>query len=501
MDALLSVFSISVLVPWLLAMVLGIFVGGIPGLTATMAVALIVPLTYHMAPIAGLAMIIGVSFTSIFAGDIPATFLRVPGTPASGAAVLDGYEMNKQGQGSLAVSLDLVCSTIGGVIGILILIFISPVLAGFALKFTHFEYFWLGVMGLSMSAVISKGSKTKGVISMVLGVLVSTIGIDIATGYPRFAFKNAELMGGISFIPVMIGLFGISEVFRSLQNLEDLSASAIGSRISTSFKAVWKLVIKHFRLILQSSILGNLIGALPGAGADIAAWVAYGAAKRTSKNADEFGKGCVEGVIAPTSANNAALGGTWIPALVFGIPGDTITSIVLGAMLMYGLKPGPLIFEGERFLINQIFSVGIISQFFLLFIGYLGIKAYTQIFKFPRNVVYAGIILFSIVGSYAIRNSVFDVGVVLVFGLLGFGMEKVDIPLPPMILGLILGPMIEENLRVGLIKTDGSFLPFLSRPISFVMFMIVVIMFFWDPIKKIIVQRQRTGKKGGTDNE
>lgn len=476
-------------------MVLGIFVGGIPGLTATMAVALIVPLTYHMPPIAGLAMIIGVSFTSIFAGDIPATFLRVPGTPASGAAVLDGYQLSRKGQGSLAITLDLACSAIGGIVGMLILILISPLLAVFALKFSHFEYFWLGVLGLSMSAIISKGSKIKGLIATVLGLLISTIGIDIATGYPRFAFGNSELMSGIGFIPVMIGLFGISEVFRSILTTDDMTTATIGEKITVSFASIRKHLVKHFRLIMQSSLIGNVIGALPGAGADIAAWVAYGLAKRTSKNPEEFGEGSIEGVIAPTSANNAALGGSWIPALVFGIPGDTITSIVLGAMLMYGLKPGPLIFEGERFLVNQIFTVGLISQVFLLIIGYLGIKAYTQIFKFPKNIVYVGIILFSVVGAFSMRSSIFDVGIILFFGILGFLMEKVEIPLPPMILGLILGPMIEENLRVGLIKTDGNFFPFIGRPISIILFSIIVVMYFWEPVSTLVKKMLRKNEK------
>ncbi len=494
MEAFFSIFQIGVLVPWLLAMILGIFVGGIPGLTATMAVALIVPLTYHMQPVAGLAMIIGVSFTSIFAGDIPATFLRVPGTPASGAAVLDGYQMNLKGQGSLAVTLDLVCSAIGGLIGVLILILIAPALSQFALKFTHFEYFWLGVLGLSMSAIISKGSRIKGSIAMIVGVLISTIGIDITTGYPRFARGNIQLMGGIEFIPIMIGLFGISEVFRSIYTMQNMQVSAFNKEIKVSFKSVGKILGRNKRLILQSSVIGNIIGALPGAGADIAAWVAYGVAKRTSKKPDEFGTGCEEGVIAPTSANNAAIGGSWIPALVFGIPGDTITAIVLGAMMMYGLKPGPLVFEGERFLVNQIFSIGLVSQIFLLIFGYIGIKSFTLIFKFPRNVVLAGILLFSVVGAYAIRNNVFDVGVVLAFGALGFLMERVSIPLAPLILGRILGPMIEENLRIGLIKTDGSFGAFVTRPISIALFLILIVMFVWDPIKKIVVVVRKRSK-------
>lgn len=486
MEAILSVFAFDVLIPWLLAMLLGIFVGGIPGLTATMAVALVVPLTFHMQAISGLAMILGVSFTAIFAGDIPATFLRIPGTPASGAAILDGYEMNKRGDGPTAIALDLSCSSIGGIIGILILILVSPMLAQFALQFSHFEYFWLGTLGLSMAAIITKGSRSAGLIATAFGVVLSTVGTDITTGYPRFAFGNSDLMGGIGFIPVMIGLFGVSEVFRIVTSPGGLSAPSIKEGIGASFRSVGRILFRNKRLIGQSAVLGTVSGALPGAGADIAAWISYGVAKRTSKNPDKFGTGHEEGVIAPTSANNASLGGTWVPALVFGIPGDTITAIVLGAMMMYGLTPGPLVFENERFLINQIFTIGIVSQFFLLLIGALAIRAYTRVFRFPKNIVLAGILIFSVIGSYALRNSLFDVGLVLIFGVIGYAMEKADMPLPPVILGLILGPMIEENLRVGLIKTDGSFLPFLTRPVSLGLVVILAVLFLGDPLRKLI---------------
>ena len=492
MEAIFSVFAFDVLIPWLLAMVLGIFVGGIPGLTATMAVALVVPLTFHMGAISGLAMILGVSFTAIFAGDIPATFLRIPGTPASGAAILDGYEMNKRGDGPTAIALDLSCSSIGGIIGILILILVSPMLAQFALQFSHFEYFWLGTLGLSMAAIITKGSRSAGLIATVLGVSLSTVGTDITTGYPRFAFGNPDLMGGIGFIPVMIGLFGLSEVFRIVTSPGGLSAPSIKEGVGVSFRSVGRILLRNKRLIGQSSVLGTVSGALPGAGADIAAWISYGIAKRTSKNPEKFGTGYEEGVIAPTSANNASLGGTWVPALVFGIPGDTITAIVLGAMMMYGLTPGPLVFENERFLINQIFTIGLVSQFFLLFIGALAIRAYTRVFRFPKNIVLAGILIFSIVGSYALRSSLFDVGLVLLFGVIGYAMEKADMPLPPVILGLILGPMIEENLRVGLIKTDGSFLPFLTRPVSLALVLILAALFLGDPLRKLLVSWRKS---------
>lgn len=492
-QAFIEVFSPNVLIPWVLAMALGIFIGAMPGLTATMGVALIVPLTYHMQPIAGLAMILGLSFTSIFAGDIPATFLRVPGTPASGAAVLDGFEMSKQGKGSLAIMIDLFCSALGGLIGVVLLITISPTLARFALQFTHFEYFWLGLLGLSMSAVISKGSNTKGLISVVGGLLISTIGIDISTGYPRFTFGNINLISGINFIPVMIGLFGLSEVIRdiAMHTQDQLSGAAVVERGHTRVKDVLKVMGRNKRVIVQSSIIGTLIGALPGAGADIAAWVSYGFAKKTSKHPELMGTGTEEGVVAPTTANNAALAGTWIPALVFGIPGDTITAIVLGAMLMYGLKPGPLVFTNNKELINQIFAVALTSQAFLVILGYIGIKAFSFLFKFPRNVVLAGITIFSLIGAYAIRSNVFDVFLVILFGILGYFMEKAEIPLSPFILGLVLGPMIEDNLRIGLIKTDNRFLPFLTRPISTVFAAILLITFLYEPVKTLLTKRRK----------
>ncbi|RJQ54545.1 MAG: hypothetical protein C4530_17030 [Desulfobacteraceae bacterium] len=497
MEGLFSIFHWNILIPWILAMILGIFVGGLPGLTATMAVALIVPLTYHMSPIAGLSMILGVSFCAIFAGDIPATFLRIPGTPASGAAVLDGYEMARKGKGSLALSLDLVCSFLGGLIGVSILIFIAPLLAKFALKFTNFEYFWLAVFGLSMSAVISRGTRIRGVISMTLGLIFAAVGIDITTGYPRFTFGSIDLMDGIGFIPAMIGLFGLSEVFKYVLLPEELKNPTIAEKIKTSFKSVGMLVYKFKWLVVRSSIVGNVIGALPGAGADIAAWVSYGMAKKMSRRSDQYGTGIEEGVIAPTSANNAAIGGTWIPALVFGIPGDTITAIVLGAMMMYGLKPGPLIFEQNKFLVDQIFSVAVVSQFFLLIIGWLGIKMYTYLLRFPRNVILVAIIIFSVVGSYALRSSIFDVRVMLFFGILGYLMELCKIPLPSLILGLILGPMIEDNLRVGLVKSDGSFLPFFTRPISLSLFILLLLTFLGEPIVGLlrsITEKEQTSK-------
>lgn len=479
---ILDLLSLKILVPWILAMVFGIFIGATPGLTATMAVSLIIPITYYMDPRAAFAMIIGVSFTAIFAGDIPATFLRIPGTPASGAAILDGFEMNKKGKAALALSIDLLCSALGGLFGILVLIFVTPFLAKLALKFTNFEYFWLGIFGLSMTTIISRGKIINGFLSAMLGLAISTIGIDITTGYPRFTFGNINLMGGISFIPVMIGLFGLSEVLKNIIAKEEFDIPTVKGfgklPLLEALKTVWEYKIRFF----ISSIIGVFIGALPGAGADIAAWVAYGAAKNTSKNSMEFGQGHIEGVLAPTSANNAALGGTWIPAFVFGIPGDTLTAIVLGAMLMYGLRPGPHIFSQSKDLMTSIFAIGIISQFLLIPFGFLGIIAAGHLLKLPRNIVWIGVIFFCIIGSFSINNNYFDIYIMLLAGIVGFLLEKLDIPLPPLILGIILGPMVEDNLRVGLIKTKGSFMPFLTRPISLSIIIIMFLILFGGSI-------------------
>lgn len=480
-----QIFTYEVLGPWILAMFLGVIVGATPGLTATMAVALIIPISYYMPPLAGLAMILGVGFTSIFTGDIPATLLRIPGTPASGVAVLDSHELAKQGKASTALLLNLLCSVIGGIIGVLLLIFMSPPLAAIALKFTHFQYFWMGVFGISISAALSMKAPLKGVISAALGIMVSMVGIDSTTGYTRYSFGNADLAGGISFVPAMIGLFGLSEVLKNLDSADRLRGQAI---VVQSYSGVLNEVlglIRRFKwLIMRSSIMGTIVGALPGAGADIAAWFSYGIEKKLSKNPSKFGTGAIEGVVAPTSANNAAVAGAWIPALVFGIPGDSVTALVLGAMIMYGLRPGPMIFKENPDLINGIFAVAFISQFLLLGIGFVGIRVFSWLLKLPRNLVLSGVVLFSVVGSYAIQNNPFDILLMIVFGLIGFVLEKAGIPLSPMILGIILGPMLENNLRIGLLKSDGSFWPFVNNPVCIFLILCTAFLFVGEYLMK-----------------
>ena len=479
----------AILLPWLAGMVFGVFVGATPGLTATMAVALIVPISFHLEPNAGLAMIIGVSFTAIFAGDIPATYLRIPGTPASAAATLDGHEMARKGKGDVALMLDLFCSAIGGVIGVLLLILLAEPLARFALKFSEFEYFWLGVLGLSLSALVSRGSTAKGLMSAALGVLLSTVGMDISSGVPRYTFGRAEMLAGLDFIPVMIGLFGLAEVFRNIRSGASMSAPSVSQPIGISPMQAIREILRHPRMVIQSAFTGTVVGALPGAGADIAAWAAYGVAHKTSKDSADFGTGAVEGVIAPTSANNAAVAGAWMPALVFGVPGDAVTAIVLSAMLMYDITPGPALFESAASPVWGIFVIALITQLLLLPAGLAGIMAFSWMLRMPRRYVLVAVTLFSVVGAYALKNSWFDVSVMCLFGVVGFFLETQRVPLAPLILGMILGDLVEKKLRAGLISSGGDLLPLFTRPICLVLIAMLAIALFSGPVWGLLRRR------------
>jgi TctA family transporter len=449
--------------------VYGLFVGLVPGLTATMATALFVPFTFFMDPLPALAGVIVLSAMAIFAGDIPATLVRVPGTPSSSAYVEDAYQLCNKGMAVKALAICACCSATGGIIGALSLMLIAPTLAQFATRFTSFEYFWLAILGLSTTVTVSKGSTVKSCIALLLGLFFSTIGIDITLGIPRFTFGSSELLGGVNFIPAMVGLFGVSEVIRTTEESVSFTAQKLSFGFFEMLKSAWAAMKNRLGILLRSAVLGMVIGALPGAGGDIAAWISYGVGKLSSKHPEEYGKGSEEAVLTATSANNAALGGAWIPALVFGIPGDSITAILLGILMMKGLRPGPLIFERQGDLVYAIYLVFLIANVLLIPLGYLAARSGMQMLKVPKGILMPAILLFCCVGSYAINNSLFDVGVMLVMGLLGYFFEKSDVPVAPIVLGLILGPMVERNFMMSVIKTGGALNQFVTRPISTVL--------------------------------
>ena len=487
------VFTPYVLLVILLSALFGLFVGSIPGLTATMATALLVPVTFFMEPVPAFAAIVTAVAMAIFAGDIPGALLRIPGTPASAAYVDEAYNMTRKGQAERALGTSLVCASLGGLFGTLVLVTSAPALADFALNFSSFEYFWLACLGLTCAAIISTEAPIRGLISLLLGLFISTIGLGIVGGYPRFTFGSVELMGGVSFIPAMIGMFAVSEVLRYTTTIIHLPPVS-QEPIRNLFKGLGPILYRYKVNLLRGSLIGTAIGALPGAGADIAAWIAYAVSKKSSKTPEKFGTGHVEGLVDAGSANNAGLGGAWVPAIVFGIPGDSITAIVIGVLYMKGMNPGPTVFLNQPELIYAVFVTFFVANIALIPLGFLAIRSARQVLRIPREALMPIILMFCIVGSFAINNTVFGVTVMLILGVIAYIMEENHIPVAPAILGIVLGPMLEDNFLTSMIKSDGSIVGFFERPIAGVLG-VVTILVWLIPVFVRIRRRKVVGAK------
>jgi putative tricarboxylic transport membrane protein len=467
----------------------GLFVGAVPGLTATMATALLVPVTFFMPPVPAIASIVTATAMAIFAGDIPSCFLRMPGTPASAAYTDEAYAMTKKGLGEMALGAGLVFSVIGGLFGTAVLILAAPALAEVALKFSSFEYFWLVLMGLGCAVFIAIGDPLKGVVALLGGLLVASVGLDNPAGFPRFTFGNAELAGGLTLIPIMIGMFAVSEILRSASTIEEPWEMA-QAKIGNVFAGMGALIRKYPMAIVRGSVLGTAIGALPGAGADIAAWMSYATSKKFSKEPEKFGTGHVEGIVESGAANNSALAGAWIPALVFGIPGDSITAIVIGVLYIKGLNPGPTAFIENAPSIYAIFLVFILANLLMLPLGVAAIKSAKQMLRVPRNVLMPIILLFCIVGSFAINNSALGVSLMLVFGAIAWLMEENGFPVAPAILGMVLGAMLEEHFISSMIKADGDPTAFVERPIAGGLAAAVAMVLLWPLLSRLVRKNQ-----------
>lgn len=470
------------------ASVFGLFVGAVPGLTATMATALLVPVTFFMAPIPAIAAMVTATAMAIFSGDIPGCLLRMPGTPASAAYTDEAYAMTRKGLAEIALGAGLVFSAVGGLFGTAVLMIAAPTLAEFALKFSSFEYFWLVLMGLTCAVFISSDKPLKGLVTLFLGLLIACVGLGNPAAFARFTFGNAELLGGIGMVPLMIGAFAVSEIIRYVVDTAP-QALIVDAKIGNVFKGMWALAVKYPTQILRGSVLGTIVGALPGAGADIAAWMSYAMSKKFSKEPEKFGTGHVEGIVESGSANNSALAGAWIPALVFGIPGDSITAIVIGVLYMKNMNPGPTLFTTNPQNIYAVYLLFIIANLIMLPLGYLCIKVAKGILKVPRDVLMPVILLFCVVGAFAINNTGFDVGVMLVAGVVAYLLEANGFPITPLILGVVLGGMLEENLVSSLIKSDGSVLAFFGRPIAATLGVVTLAIWFWPLVKRQFVRR------------
>ncbi|HEY3177347.1 MAG TPA: tripartite tricarboxylate transporter permease [Casimicrobiaceae bacterium] len=459
------VFDPKTILVMLASSAFGLFVGAVPGLTATMATALLVPVTFFMPPIMAIAAIVTATAMAIFSGDIPGCLLRMPGTPASAAYCDEAYAMTRKGHAETALGAGLVFSAIGGLFGTAALIVSAPALAEFALKFSSFEYFWLVLLGLSCAIVITAEQPLKGLVSLFLGLLIACVGLGNPAGFPRFTFGNTELLGGIGLIPLMIGMFAISEILRFAVDLNP-PLKIVDQPIRNVFAGMWTLTKKYPMQILRGSVLGTLVGALPGAGADIAAWMSYAVSKKMSKEPQKFGTGHVEGIIESGSANNSALAGAWIPALVFGIPGDSITAIVIGVLYMKNMNPGPTLFTQNPQNIYAVYLLFIVANLIMIPLGWACIKVSKRILQVPRNILMPVILLFCVVGSFAINNTAFDIGVMLAAGIAGYVLEENGFPVAPAILGVVLGGMLEENFITSMIKSDGDLMGFFARPLA-----------------------------------
>jgi putative tricarboxylic transport membrane protein len=456
----------------LMGMGFGTIIGSLPGLTATMGIVLLLPFTYTVSPEAGLSLLIGIFAGGIYGGSISAILLRTPGTPAAGATVLDGYPLAQQGNAGKALTVSTISSALGGLIGALTLSFLAPQIAKIALLFGPPEYVLLALYGLTMISYVSGKSMLKGYYSGLFGLLVATVGLDPINGFPRFTFGNLNLLNGISLLPVLIGLFAISQALDSTENYDEISAVQATIRtIGIGFKEF----VTILPVIIKSAFIGTFVGSIPGTGTDIAAFLSYGEAKRSSKHPEKFGTGIIEGVAAPEAGNNGCVNGALIPMFTLGIPGEAATAVVLGGLMVLGLQPGPLLFKDNPQIIYTVFASTITSNLILLVLGLLGVRFFAKILSLPKKIVTTLVFVLAIIGSYSMRNNIFDIWTTLLFGVLGYFMTKTEFPVPPVLLGMILGPMVESNLGRTLLISEGSYSIFLKRPIS--LFFIAVLIF------------------------
>lgn len=463
LQAIALVTMPSTLLVIVLSSAFGLFVGAMPGLTATMATAILVPITFYMDPVPAIAAIIACTAMAITAGDLPGTLLRIPGTPASAAYVEDAFGMTRRGQASLAIGIGISASTIGGLIGFVTIVVAAPQLARVALNFSSFEYFWLALLGLSSAALVSSGGIAKGALSLLLGLFISQVGLDPLMAQPRFTFGISELAGGISFIPAMIGMFALAEILR---NGSAGVTVATQTRVGNPFRGVGAVLRRYRKNLLRGAGIGAVIGALPGVGGDVAAWITYALAKRTSKTPGEFGKGHPEGLVEASASNNAALSSAWIPAMVFGIPGDAVTSIAVGVLIMKGMEPGPQLLTVNPQNFYAVMMVFVIANLLMLPFGLIAARLARHLFEVPRSYLNVAILLCCVVGSYAINNSMFGVWVMIALGILAYLLEANRFAVAPIILGIVLGPILEMNFTTSMMIARGDPLAFFERPIA-----------------------------------
>lgn len=468
LSVLAQLASPDVLLMLVVGVLGGIFLGALPGLSATMGIALLIPVTFGMQPVAAMVLLSAIYASAVYGGSITAILIHTPGTPASAATAIDGYQMTLRGEGLKALGTSTLCSVIGGLVSVVALLMLAPPLAQISLRFSAPEYFLIAIFGLTIIGSLSSGAMVKGLSAGLLGLLISLVGVDVMTAYPRFTFGIAELESGISLIPAMIGLFSISQVMiqaEKLHGANDLTSQAptLSGHLFPS-REEWR---KLRRTISRSSIIGVVVGALPGAGGDVASWVAYNEAKRNANNPDNFGNGEIEGLAAAETANNAVTGGAMIPLLTLGIPGSAATAVMLGGLYIHGLQPGHELFTVNAHIVYAIIVGLLLANILMGIVGLALAKQVVKVATVPFAILAPIIVILSVVGSYTINNNMFDVYVMAAFGLLGYLMRKTDFPTAAIVLAMILGAMAEIGFRQSLVMSKGNMLGYyFDRPFS-----------------------------------
>ncbi len=450
----------------------GILVGALPGLNATNGVALLLPFTITMEPIAAIAVLTTIYCAATFAGAITAILINTPGTSASATTCLDGYPLAQRGEAGRALGMAAVSSTIGGIISVLCLMAAAPLLAGAAYKFAPPEYFALTVFGLSMLASIGEESSIKSIMSGAFGVLLATVGIDLLTTVERFTFGMNELTEGIGFVPVMIGVFGIAELLTQAGQLgivrERITLRAIQLPSKADYQKTWKA-------ILRSSGIGTFIGILPAEGATIASMIGYNEAKRWSKTPEEFGKGSIEGIAGSEAANNSATGGAMVPTLALGIPGSPTAAVILAGLMVHGLRPGPTMFTEQSTFVFAIFWSMLLVNVLFFFVGLYGARIFARATLIPLTILWPMVFLFSMVGAYALDQSMIDVWIALIFGVIGYLMKRYGFSVVSLAIGLILGGMLEKRLGQSMVMLDEQWWLIATRPLSLLFLVLTVL--------------------------
>ncbi len=469
----------------------GIIIGALPGLSVNMGIALLFPLTFAFDGVLGILMLLGIYCGAVYGGSISAILLNTPGTPASAATIIDGYPMaNKMGQPGRALGISTFGSMFGGVFSCCMLMLVSPALARVALSFGAPEYFSLALFGISIITGVSGKSIIKGLMGGVLGLLIGTIGTDPMTSMLRFTFDSTYLMGGVSFVPVLIGLFAFSQGMLTAEDSYGEVFKRTVVKIGHVFpnRADLKRILPT---VVQSSLIGTFIGAVPGTGGDVASFASYSMARKVSKHKELFGTGVPEGIAAPEAGNNAVCGGAMVPLLTLGIPGDGATAIILGSFLVQGLAPGPLLFTNYKIQVFAIFAGLMTANIIMGILGFSSIRLFARVVNVPKKWLVPIIFMLTSIGAFAINNSVIDIFVMMGFGVLGFFLIKLDFTMSPIVIGLILGTMAETNLRRALLMSDGDYTVFFTRPIALT-FIILSILSLCSPLFAPLFNRMKT---------